>query len=256
MTDAPQQPTRPTRVVVWNEFVHETRGDETVLAHYPDGIHEVVAAGLRELLGDEVDVSTATLAEPEHGLTEERLAETDVLLWWGHIAHDQVSDEVVERVVRHVQSGMGIIVLHSGHYSKPFTRLLGTTCSLRWRNAAERELVWTVAPTHPIAEGVPDPLVIPEQETYGEYFDVPTPDELIFLSTFTGGEVFRSGATWRRGLGKLFYFSPGDQEYPVYHQAEIRRVLANGVRWARPTQPRRELTADLHPLGWFEGDAR
>jgi len=256
MTDAPQQPTRPTRVVVWNEFVHETRGDETVLAHYPDGIHAVVAAGLRELLGDEVDVSTATLAEPEHGLTEERLAETDVLLWWGHIAHDQVSDEVVERVVRHVQSGMGIIVLHSGHYSKPFTRLLGTTCSLRWRNAAERELVWTVAPTHPIAEGVPDPLVIPEQETYGEYFDVPTPDELIFLSTFTGGEVFRSGATWRRGLGKLFYFSPGDQEYPVYHQAEIRRVLANGVRWARPTQPRRELTADLHPLGWFEGDAR
>ncbi|ROS61298.1 trehalose utilization protein [Frigoribacterium sp. PhB160] len=256
MTDAPQQPTRPTRVVVWNEFVHETRRDETVLAHYPDGIHEVVAAGLRELLGDEVDVSTATLAEPEHGLTEERLAETDVLLWWGHIAHDQVSDEVVERVVRHVQSGMGIIVLHSGHYSKPFTRLLGTTCSLRWRNAAERELVWTVAPTHPIAEGVPDPLVIPEQETYGEYFDVPTPDELIFLSTFTGGEVFRSGATWRRGLGKLFYFSPGDQEYPVYHQAEIRRVLANGVRWARPTQPRRELTADLHPLGWFEGDAR
>ena len=256
MTDAPQQPTRPTRVVVWNEFVHETRGDETVLAHYPDGIHAVVAAGLRELLGDEVDVSTATLAEPEHGLTEERLAETDVLLWWGHIAHDQVSDEVVERVVRHVQSGMGIIVLHSGHSSKPFTRLLGTTCSLRWRNAAERELVWTVAPTHPIAEGVPDPLVIPEQETYGEYFDVPTPDELIFLSTFTGGEVFRSGATWRRGLGKLFYFSPGDQEYPVYHQAEIRRVLANGVRWARPTQPRRELTADLHPLGWFEGDAR
>jgi trehalose utilization protein len=256
MIDAPQQPTRPTRVVVWNEFVHETRGDATVLAHYPDGIHEVVAAGLRELLGDEVDVSTATLAEPEHGLTEERLAETDVLLWWGHIAHDQVSDEVVERVVRHVQSGMGIIVLHSGHYSKPFTRLLGTTCSLRWRNAAERELVWTVAPTHPIAEGVPDPLVIPEQETYGEYFDVPTPDELIFLSTFTGGEVFRSGATWRRGLGKLFYFSPGDQEYPVYHQAEIRRVLANGVRWARPTQPRRQLTADLHPLGWFEGDAR
>jgi trehalose utilization protein len=256
MIDAPQQPTRPTRVVVWNEFVHETRGDATVLAHYPDGIHEVVAAGLRELLGDEVDVSTATLAEPEHGLTEERLAETDVLLWWGHIAHDQVSDEVVERVVRHVQSGMGIIVLHSGHYSKPFTRLLGTTCSLRWRNAAERELVWTVAPTHPIAEGVPDPLVIPEQETYGEFFDIPTPDELIFLSTFTGGEVFRSGATWRRGLGRLFYFSPGDQEYPVYHQPEIRRVLANGVRWARPTQPRRQLTADLHPLGWFEGDAR
>jgi trehalose utilization protein len=245
-------PAGPTRVVVWNENVHETRGDETVRRNYPDGIHGAVADGLRELLGDEVDVSTATLADAEHGLPEERLAATDVLLWWGHIAHDQVADEVVERVVRHVQAGMGLIVLHSGHYSKPFTRLLGTTCSLRWRNEAERELVWTVAPTHPIAEGVPDPLVIPEQETYGEFFDIPTPDELIFLSTFTGGEVFRSGATWRRGLGKLFYFSPGDQEYPVYHQAEIRRVLANGVRWARPTQARRDLTADLHPRGWFE----
>jgi trehalose utilization protein len=245
-------PVAPTRVVVWNENVHETRGDERVARNYPHGIHGAVADGLVELLGDEVDVSTATLADPEHGLTEERLASTDVLLWWGHIAHDQVADEVVERVVRHVQAGMGLIVLHSGHYSKPFTRLLGTTCSLRWRNEAERELVWTVAPTHPIAEGVPDPLVIPEQETYGEFFDIPTPDELIFLSTFTGGEVFRSGATWRRGLGKLFYFSPGDQEYPVYHQPEIRRVLANGVRWARPTQARRDLTADMHPRGWFE----
>jgi trehalose utilization protein len=244
--------TARTRVVVWNENVHETRGDETVARNYPQGIHGAVADGLVELLGDEVDVSTATLADPEHGLTEERLAATDVLLWWGHVAHDQVADEVVERVVRHVQAGMGLIVLHSGHYSKPFTRLLGTTCSLRWRNEAERELVWTVAPTHPIAEGVPDPLVIPEQETYGEFFDIPTPDELIFLSTFTGGEVFRSGATWRRGLGKLFYFSPGDQEYPVYHQPEIRRVLANGVRWARPTQARRDLTADMHPRGWFE----
>jgi len=246
---------RPLRVVVWNEHVHETRGDATVLAHYPDGIHAVVADGVRELLGAEVEVSTATLADPEHGLPEERLAETDVLLWWGHVAHDQVSDEVADRVVRHVQSGMGLVVLHSGHYSKPFTRLLGTTCSLRWRNAAERELVWTIAPTHPIAEGVPDPIVVPEQETYGEYFDVPTPDESIFLSTFTGGEVFRSGCTWQRGLGRLFYFSPGDQEYPVYHQAEIRRVIANGVRWARPRVARRRLTADPHPLGWFEPGA-
>jgi trehalose utilization protein len=181
-------------IVVWNENVHESRGDATVLSHYPDGIHAVVADGLRELLGDEASVGTATLQDPEHGLTEERLAATDVLYWWGHVAHGEVSDEVVERVIRHVHAGMGLVVLHSGHYSKVFTRLMGTTCSLKWRNDGERELVWTIAPQHPIAEGIPHPIVIDRQEMYGEQFDIPRPDEEVFLSTFAGGEVFRSTA--------------------------------------------------------------
>ncbi|MVA77142.1 trehalose utilization protein ThuA [Auraticoccus sp. F435] len=241
------------RVTVWNEFQHETRGDERVLAHYPDGIHTVVADGLREVLGDAVQVRTATQPEPEHGLTEEVLAGTDVLMWWGHIRHAEVEDEVVERVLRHVHAGMGIVVLHSGHYSKVFTRLMGSTCSLRWRNEGERELVWTIDETHPIAEGVPNPIQIPQQEMYGEPFDIPAPHELVFVSSFAGGEVFRSGVTYRRGRGRVFYFSPGDQEYPVYHHPDVRRVLANGVRWARPRHERRTLTADPHPLGWFEG---
>ena len=239
------------RVLVWNENIHEGRGDAKVAANYPEGIHGAIATGLRRSLGDDATVETAVLQDPEHGLTEERLAATDVLLWWGHIGHNQVADEVVDRVHRHVLAGMGILVLHSGHYSKIFRRLLGTTCSLKWRNDAERELVWTVAPHHPIAHGVPSPIVIPEQEMYGEFFDIPTPDELVFVSSFAGGEVFRSGATWSRGLGRLFYFSPGDQEYPVYHHPDIRRVLANGVRWAMPRGPRSELTADPHPVGWF-----
>lgn len=223
------------RVTVWNEGVHETTQPQ-IAAIYPDGIHGAIAAGLSELLGDEVAVRTATLADPEHGLTEEALAETDVLLWWGHIAHDQVSDEVVERVRRHVLGGMGLIVLHSGHFSKIFIRMLGTTCSLRWRNpeGGERELVWNVNPTHPIAQGVDQPIVIDAQEMYGEFFDIPTPDDLVFISSFTGGEVFRSGVTFTRGRGKIFYFSPGDQEYPVYFHPQVRRVLANGVRWAAP----------------------
>jgi trehalose utilization protein len=223
------------RVTVWNEGVHETTQPE-IAAIYPDGIHGAIAAGLSELLGDDDVVRTATLADPEHGLTEEALAETDVLLWWGHIAHDQVSDEVVERVRRHVLGGMGLIVLHSGHFSKIFIRLLGTTCSLRWRNpeGGERELVWNVKPTHPIAQGVEQPIVIEAQEMYGEFFDIPTPDDLVFISSFTGGEVFRSGVTFTRGRGKIFYFSPGDQEYPVYFHPQVRRVLANGVRWAAP----------------------
>lgn len=244
MTDTP-------RILVWNENLHETSGDATVLRYYPDGIHEVIATGLRQELGEAADVRTATLQEPEHGLTAEALAETDVLLWWGHIAHDRVSDEVVARVHEHVLGGMGILVLHSGHYSKIFQRLMGSSCSLKWRNDGERELVWTIAPTHPIAEGVPHPIVIPQQEMYGEHFDIPVPEETVFLSTFAGGEVFRSGVTYTRGYGRVFYFSPGDQEFPVYHHPDIRRVLANGVRWAMPTAPRRPLTADYHAPEWF-----
>lgn len=240
------------RALVWNENIHEGRGDERVAKNYPNGIHGAIAEGLRSMLGDEAVVETAVLQDPEHGLTEERLTSTDVLLWWGHVGHADVAADVVDRVYRHVLAGMGILVLHSGHYSAIFQRLMGTTCSLKWRNDGEREVVWTVAPTHPIADGVPNPIVIDAQEMYGEFFDIPTPDELVFVSNFAGGEVFRSGVTYRRGLGRVFYFSPGDQEYPVYHHPDIRRVLANGVRWAAARAPRVELTADQHPLGWFD----
>lgn len=208
-------------------------------AIYPDGMHETIRAGIEEHLGERVEVRTATLDQPEHGLTEDVLAATDVLLWWGHLAHDEVADAIVDRVHAHVLAGMGLLVLHSGHWSKIFQKLMGTTCTLRWRNDRDREVVWTVDPTHPIARGIPHPFVIPEQEMYGEYFDVPAPDELVFVSGFTGGEVFRSGMTYRRGHGRIFFFSPGDQEYPVYHQAEIRRVLANGVEWAATDRPER-----------------
>ncbi|MFC4137929.1 MULTISPECIES: ThuA domain-containing protein [unclassified Microbacterium] len=230
--------TAPIRVVVWGENRHE-QIEQKVRDIYPDGMHTTIKEGIEENLGDRAVVSTVTMDDPEHGLTEEVLANTDVLVWWGHIAHGDVSDEVVERVHQHVLAGMGLLVLHSGHWSKIFGRLMGTTCTLRWRAKDDREIVWTVDPTHPIARGIPHPFIIPEQEMYGEFFDVPAPDELVFLSTFSGGEVFRSGMTYRRGFGKIFYFSPGDQDYPVYHQAEVRRVIANGVEWARTVRPER-----------------
>ncbi len=240
------------RITIWNENVHESRGDAIVAANYPDGIHGAIAAGLSRHFADSDDVvRTATLQQPEHGLTEQVLAETDVLLWWAHIAHDEVADEVVERVHRRVLEGMGILVLHSGHYSKIFQRLTGSTASLLWRNDGERELVWTIATGHPIAAGIPSPLVIDRQEMYGEPFDIPVPDELVFVSSFDGGEVFRSGVTYRRGNGRVFYFSPGDQEYPVYHHAEIIQVLANGIRWAAPTQAADFPIAEHAPRDWF-----
>ena len=231
------------RVTVWGENFHENleRDRAGMAVRYPEGMHGAIAGGLRDLLGDQVEVRTATRDQPEHGLSDEALSDTDVLTWWGHAKHAEVDDRVVDRVHQRVLGGMGLLVLHSGHFSKIFTRLMGTTCSLAWRNSGDTELVWTVAPSHPIARGVPHPIVIGEHEMYGEYFDIPAPDELVFLSTFSGGEVFRSGCCWRRGRGKVFYFSPGDQEYPIYSHPDIRRVLANAVQWARP-EPETDFT--------------
>jgi len=230
------------RVTVWNEFRQE-RDDARVRAIYPDGIHAAIADGLREA-GHEV--RTATLDEPEHGLTDAVLAATDVLTWWGHLAHPAVDDAIVERVQRRVLEGMGLVVLHSGHFSKVFQRLMGTTCDLVWWEAGERERVWVVDPTHPIAAGLDTSFVIEHEEMYGEPFDVPAPDRLVLVSWFGGGEIFRSGACYERGLGRIFYFRPGHETYPTYFQPEVRHVIANAVGWAasradvgeRPAPPR------------------
>lgn len=223
---------RPLQVTIWNEHIHELR-DESVKRIYPDGIHGAIAAGLRRELGETARIRTATQEQPDHGLTASVLSETDVLTWWGHADHERVSDEVVRRVHERVLEGMGLVVLHSAHFSKIFRLLMGTTCALRWRSdpGGERELIWTVNPSHPIAAGLPQPIVVPRQEMYGEFFDIPSPDELVFISSFAGGEVFRSGCCFYRGTGRIFYFSPGDQEFPVYHQPEVQRVVANAARW-------------------------
>ena len=221
-----------TRVTVWNEHRQE-ESDPVVREVYPDGIHGAVADGLRAA---GFDVETATLDQPEHGLTDEVLAATDVLTWWGHVAHDEVSDDVVERVHRRVLDGMGLIVLHSGHFSKIFQRLMGTTCNLTWREAGERERLWVVDRSHPIAEGLGESFVIEHEEMYGEPFDIPAPDRLILIGWFEGGEVFRSGCCYQRGRGRIFYFQPGHETHPTYFQPDVRRVIANAVGWA--SQPK------------------
>ena len=220
------------RVTVWNEFLHEKK-HEAVRKVYPDGIHKVVA----QALGGEPDIEarTATLEEPEHGLTDKVLSETDVLTWWGHMGHNLVADEIVDRVQKRVLEGMGLIVMHSGHFSKIFKRLMGTGCDLKWREAAEKERLWVVDPGHPIADGLPEYFELPHAEMYGEHFDIPAPEELVLVSWFAGGEVFRSGCCWHRGQGKVFYFRPGHETYDIYYDKTIRRVLVNGVRWAAPT---------------------
>lgn len=223
----------PVNVTVWNEYIHE-RDNPIVQEVYPQGIHTAIADGLVHQLGDRVNVRCAILDEPEHGLSGDVIASTDVMLWWGHMAHDRVSDDVVAAVHRRVLEGMGLIVLHSGHASKIFQLLMGTGCMLRWREAGERERLWFTAPGHPILAGLEGTYIeLAQAEMYGEHFDIPEPDELLMISWFEGGEVFRSACTFRRGQGKVFYFRPGHETYPIYHNRQIQQVLANAVLWAR-----------------------
>lgn len=221
------------RVTIWNEYIHELE-NPSVAALYPAGLHRALAEGLAAEDPD-FEFRFATLRQDEeHGLSEELLKNTDVLLWWGHAAHAEVRDEIVSRVRQEVWDGMGLLCLHSAHMSKIFTSLNGTSGKLHWREAAERERVWTVNPGHPIAQGVPESFVIENEEMYGEPFMIAPDADVIFISWFEGGEVFRSGVTLQRGNGRIFYFRPGHEAYPTYYDKNVLRVLANGIRWAMP----------------------
>jgi trehalose utilization protein len=244
------------RVLIWNENVHE-RANPIVAKIYPKGIHGCIADALKidngavrepatwtgrparvgEMGGEPINqlqIRTATLDEPEHGLSEQVLEETDALIWWGHAAHGKVQDVIVDRVLKRIWQGMGFIALHSSHYSKIFKRLMGTSCSLTWREAGERERVWVCNPAHPIARGINRYFEIENTEMYGEPFAIPAPDEMVFISWYEGGDVFRSGCTWKRGNGRIFYFAPGHEIYPIYFDPNVQIVLRNAVRWAAP----------------------
>lgn len=223
------------RVTVWGENLHE-RQNPAVRQIYPNGMHHCIADALNASGG--LSATTATLDQPDQGLPPGRLDKTDVLIWWGHAAHGEVRDELVEQVSEAVWSGMGAIFLHSAHFSKPFKRLMGTPCNLTWREAGERERLWVTSRSHPIAAGLPDHFELENEEMYGEPFGIPDPMETVFLSWFQGGEAFRSGVTYKRGAGKVFYFRPGHETYPTYHDADIQRVLSNASRWAYNPAPR------------------
>lgn len=228
------------RVTIWNEYFHENpemqtdAGGRFIQNVYPKGIHGALA---EHLAADDLEIRTATLWEPEHGLTDEVLQNTDVLIWWGHCCHGQVADAVVDKVQQRILEGMALIVLHSGHYSKIFRRMLGTSCSLRWREVGEKERVWVIDQQHPIAQGLPDSFVIPHTEMYGEPFGIPEDAHVVFASWYEGGNLFRSGVTFRRGAGNIFYFSPGHETFPIYHDENVIRVIGNAIRWAAPKLP-------------------
>jgi trehalose utilization protein len=235
----------PLRVTVWNEYRHERSSTHPASTIYPHGIHGAIA----EYLGAQPGLiaRTATLDEPEHGLTDEILAQTDVLTWWGHLAHGEVDDAIVAKVQARVLDGMGLVVLHSGHFSKIFKRLMGTSCDLKWREGNDSERLWVIDPAHPIAAGLGECIEIAHEEMYGERFDIPAPEALVFVSWFSGGEVFRSGCCYTRGRGKIFYFRPGHESFPTYFNPEVLLVIANAVRWAAPTNGPQPVFGNAQP---------
>ena len=233
------------QVTIWNEYLHELQ-DDKICKIYPEGIHGAIADGIAS---PDLQIRTATLSEPSHGMTDEVLQQTDVLIWWGHMAHDRVEDSIVDKVYERVQNGMGLIVLHSGHASKIFQKLMGTRSDLlKWREADEKERLWVIDHGHPIVAGLGEYIELEAEEMYGEAFHIPAPDELVFISWFEGGEVFRSGAAYRRGQGKVFYFRPGHETYPTYHNREILHVISNAVRWAAPVAKPAPLYGNRAPL--------
>jgi trehalose utilization protein len=233
------------RVLVWNENRHE-QTSEHIAGLYPEGIHGAIANALRR--SPDLQVTTATQDEPEHGLSEARLAETDVLIYWCHIAQADFSDEIVARVHQRILDGMGAIFLHSSCIGKIFTKLMGTTGMIKWREAGEKSRLWVVAPGHRITEGLPEYFEVEEEEMYGEHFDIPPPEELVFISWFPGGEVLRSGCCFTRGQGKIFYFQPGHETHPVYHNEQVLRVIANAAHWAAPAAPPQITRGNVQPL--------
>ncbi len=230
------------RVTIFNENIHDK--EEVVLRVYPNAMHGAIKEALDE--DGRFEVTIATQDMPECGLTDEVLANTDVLFWWGHVIHHQVPDEVVDRVQKRVLQGMGLVVLHSGHFSKVFKRLMGTGCDLKWRESCDKERIWITSPSHPIAAGLPEHFELPKEETYGEHFDIPNPDEVVFTSWFSGGEVFRSGCVFLRGNGKIFYFRPGHETFPTFYDANIKKVLVNAAAWAAQDK------GIFQKYGWYD----
>ena len=240
----------PIRVTVWNEFRHEKK-NPVVAKIYPAGMHQAIGSHLSKAA--DLQVRTATLDEPEHGLTDELLRSTDVLTWWGHLHHKEVADAVVERVCERVLAGMGLLVLHSGHFSKVFKKLMGTTCNVKWReHEEEREILWVTRPGHPLVAGIDDHFILDHEEMYGEFFDIPEPEQTVMISSFTGGEVFRSLCTWSRGAGRVVYFRPGHETFPTYYNPTVLRVIENAVRWLAPTSTLSPLAFGNRKMGWVD----
>lgn len=220
---APTAPA-PLRVHVWCEGTAPR-------AVYPNDVDGAVADHLGKL--PTLQVRRGRLADPSAGLAEDVLDATDVLLWWGHLRHDDVPNDRAEAVVRRVREGkLGLIALHSSCTSKPFKGLMGMACEPGgWREDGRPEHVKIVAPDHPIARGV-TPFTIPRSDMFAEPFEVPAPESVVLVSNWDNGETVRSGLTWTVGKGRVAFLRTGHDAFPVLFHPSVRQIIANATLWA------------------------
>ncbi len=221
------------RVTVWNEFYHEKQ-DAAVRALYPDGLHGAIGKFLSR--DENLEITYATLDDPDQGLPDEVLSNTDVLIWWGHMKHHLVDDALVARIQKRIYLGqMGLVALHSAHHSKVFRAVVGTSGNLSWgRN--QKEIVWNLNPTHPIAAGISSHFCLDDEELYAEPFYIAEPDEVVFTSWFEDGFILRSGVVFRRSAGKIFYFQPGHETCPSFYNENVQKIIHNAVYYVRPVK--------------------
>jgi len=213
------------KALVWSEF---TEPKDV----YPKGIHGDIAEYLNA--SGNVEAKVVQLSDPDQGVSQAMLDWADVLLWWGHQKHRDVTDETVQRIVKSVkEGGMGYFAMHSAHYSRGLIAILGTPCGLGSVGDGGAESISVVMPDHPIAKGVSD-FVVPRTEYFGEPFGVPEPEAVVFKSTFEKGDNiwFRSGCCWTVGKGRVFYFRPGHETYPIMRQPEVQKVIYNATLWS------------------------
>ena len=242
-----------TKVTVFNENLQETSGDDVVnLVHYetedyrefllnsagkitkvhPQGIHMTLKSIFDEC--DDMAVRTVTMDMPEFGFSQEVLDDTDVLVLWAHLAHEKITDEIAERIKNRVHEGMGFLCLHSAHQCKPLHKLIGVSTIPKWR-MEDACKIYCIEPNHPIAKDIPDMFELEAEQVYCEPFDITTPDELVFVTWYQGGELLRSGCCWERENGRIFYFQPGHETCKSYYDVNVRQILKNAVRWASHT---------------------
>lgn len=273
-------------VLIWDE--RQPRQSEA----YDNFLGNEIAKRLKEESAD-FEIRSVWLEDPEQGLEAGNLEWADVIVWWGHVRHSDVTKENATRVLEYVREGkLDLVALHSAHWARPFVEAMnwrsvedakkrlekladgkeltyetvdpprertvpmhGSTltpalfgykksknkfhgiihlpycCFPDYRPDAKPSTVTVKATQHPIAKGLPKTFQVKQTEMYNEPFHVPAPDEVVFEETWELGERFRAGMIWNIGKGKVFYFRPGHETYPVYKQPEMVKVIANACRW-------------------------
>jgi trehalose utilization protein len=249
---APAKGKKPgkVRVLLWSE---QTEPRDV----YPTGISGALADHLNQ--HKEFEAKTAKLDDPDAGVGEAALAETDVLVWFGHKKHGAVPDDAVERVVKHIRErGMGFVGLHSTHFAKPLKKALNDTGAWSsYKNFGQPEQMWVVLPKHPIAKGLKD-FTIPKEEIYTEPFEVPEPEAVIVEGTWPSGHRNRECMVWTLDKGRFVYIRAGHEDYPIYFMPEMQTLVRNGVLWAakKTNAPKKLARREAGPPATATGPAK